>query len=257
MRGEPGSTLSVTNLDRLEEVRSMYYARLAEHFLQQFGVKPLRRVVEAGCGKGQLTIPLAKRLLRSVSVIAVDSSTGPYEGSFEILESKLRSNGLERRVRPIRSDLRNMKTMAREGVDVVISNELLCDIKTEIQLLKTFKEFHRILRPGGMMVHGEWASSPENEAQRIVIRADSPEGTDTPGRFWNPDRLSGLAREAGFRAVSVSYFETTMKFSYSSALSELRSWGVRESFLRRNDRLLRQYGIELPFEHLIKCQKEN
>ena len=113
MRGEPGSTLSVTNLDRLEEVRSMYYARLAEHFLQQFGVKPLRRVVEAGCGKGQLTIPLAKRLLRSVSVIAVDSSTGPYEGSFEILESKLRSNGLERRVRPIRSDVKNMKTMAR------------------------------------------------------------------------------------------------------------------------------------------------
>ncbi len=95
----------------------------------------------------------------------------------------------------------------------------------------------------------------KNKVQAITIRADSPEGTNTPSRFWNPDEIAGLMMSTGFDGVEVSFFESTMSLVYEVALKELRNWEVRESFLKRNDKLLRRYGIHLPFEHLVKCEK--
>ncbi len=241
----------------MERARSQYYAKLADYFLKQINLKSVRIVLEAGCGKGQLTIPLIERLPKRIRLIAVDSSKGAYEGSFETLVSRLRKGHNEHRVRPVLSDVRRINSVGNNTVDVVISNELLCDLKDETKVLKAFKEFHRVLRPRGIMIHGEWSSFPENEPQKITIRADSPEGTDTPSRFWNPDELSSLMRIAGFHQVSASYFEATVSMGYETAIKELHNWGVRESFLNRNGRLLRRYGIQLPFEHVIRCQKQS
>ena len=104
------------------------------------------------------------------------------------------------------------------------------------------------------MVHGEWSSYPANFSQGMTIKADSPAGTSTPGRFWNPDELFAVMGNVGFEQFSIAYFDVTMRLEYLAALEELRNWGVRESFLRRSDRLLRRYGIELPFEHIVKCR---
>ena len=242
---------------QLEVARSRYYGKLADHFLKQLSPRSIGRMLEAGCGKGQLTIPLLERLPARIRLIALDSSTGPYKGSWEILQARLRQNGQEHRVRLVRSDTRHIRGVGKGSVDAVISNELLSDLKSEAAIARAFKEFHRILRPGGVMVHGEWMSEPGNKAQALTIRADSSEGTDTPGRFWNPDELSALMRAANFHRVSVSYFQTTMSIGYQAAVAELRNWGVRESFLKRNNRLLKRYGIELPFEHVIRCEKQS
>src|SRR5213592_1475682 len=56
--------------------------------------------------------------------------------------------------------------------------------------------------------------------------------------------------------LRVTYFDTTMHLGYENAVGELRTWGWTERLLKRHDRLLKQQGIELPFEHLIRCEKE-
>ncbi len=251
------SIVSVKNASDLERSRSQYYAKLADHFLEQINLRSVRTMLEAGCGKGQLTIPLIERVPRRIRLIAVDSSKGDYTGSLEILSSKLRLKGYEKRVRFVRSDVKRLRCIPSKSVDAVISNELLCDLKNETQVEKAFEEFHRVLHPKGIMIHGEWMSSPANKPQAMTIRADSPEGTKTPSRFWNPDEISGLMISTGFNNVDVSFFESTMSLEYEVALKELRTWGVRESFLKRNDMLLRRYGIQLPFEHVIRGQKRS
>lgn len=105
------------------------------------------------------------------------------------------------------------------------------------------------------MVHGEWSSCPANRSQKITIKADSSGGTSTPSKFWNPDGLFTIMDRLGFEQFSTTYFDTTMRMEYPVAVEELRNWGVRESFLRQNDGSLRRYGIELPFEHIVRCRK--
>ena len=62
-------------------------------------------------------------------------------------------------------------------------------------------------------------------------------------------------RKSGFHDFQVSYFGTTIRFGYENAVEELRSWGANETFLKRYDKLLKRDGIELPFEHIVQCEK--
>lgn len=244
----------VKDRDGLPAAHREYYASLAESFLKQIKRGPTI-ILEAGSGKGQLTFPLIASLRRGARLITVDSSKGPYKESLEQFHSDLKRQRGSFRVLPIKSDVRKMSTVRDASVDAVISNELLCDLRNEVQLSRALREFHRVLRPGGVMVHGEWSSCPANLAQRMTINADSPTGTSTPSKFWNPDELIVVMDHVGFEQFSTTYFDTTMRLRYPAAVEELRNWGVRESFLKRNDSLLRRYGIELPFEHIVTCRK--
>lgn len=238
----------------LPDARREYYSRLAKLFLNHLGHGPTT-ILEAGSGRGQLTFPLIQSLRRRVRFITVDSSKGPYEGSLEEFHSDLKRQRRGFNILSIRSDVRRITRVKDASVDAVISNELLCDLHDEVQLSRAFREFHRALRPGGVMVHGEWSSCPANRSQGMTIKADSPTGTATPSRFWNPDELFAVMSHVGFEKFSSTYFATTMKLEYPAAIEELRNWGVRESFLRRNDSALRRCGIELPFEHVVRCRK--
>jgi ubiquinone/menaquinone biosynthesis C-methylase UbiE len=230
----------------LAKARTKYYDRLSDHFLDQIGPRRFRVVLEAGCGKGQLTLPLVRKLPENVKMIAIDSSRGPYAGWLKELGLELRKTRLEKRVRLIRSDARWIKSVKDESVDLVVSNELLCDLPYDLQLEKALGEFYRILRPGGFMIHGEWSSSPAVEPQAFLVK-------HWPS--WTPDQLFAIMRKNGFRNFQVSYFDTTIHFGYENAVEELRSWGATENLLKRYDKLLIRDGIELPFEHIVQCQK--
>ncbi len=241
-----GEKITASSPGDLAKASTKYYDQLATHFMEQIGPRRIRVILEAGCGRGQLTIPLLSRLPRNVKMIAIDSSMGPYEGWLKKLGQELRTAGLEKRVRLIKSDARRIKGVEDESVDLVVSNELLCDLPYDSQLEKALEEFYRILRPGGFMIHGEWSSSPAAEPQAFLVE-------HWPS--WTPDQLFSIMRKNGFHEFQVTYFGTTIHFGYENAVEELRSWGATETFLRRYDKQLKREGIELPFEHIVQCQK--
>ena len=231
----------------LTAARDKYYDKLAEHFLREIGSTKIRTILEAGCGRGQLTIPLLKKLPASTKMIAVDSSKGPYAGWLNDLIASLDSRGLEHRVRTLNTDVRHIDDVNDEAIDVVVSNELICDLYRQPQLRRALREFHRILRPGGIMVHGEWSSSPTSRPQGFLIRH---------WPTWNPDQLFVMMKEEGFHKFQVTYFDTTLHLGFENAAEELRAWGATQKLLKREKKLLRQQGIDLPFEHVLRCKKE-
>ncbi len=247
IRREPDKgKIIASNPSDLAKARMRYYDQLAAHFVEQIGRRRFQVILEAGCGRGQLTIPLLRRLPANVKMIAIDSSKGPYGGWLKELSQELRTAGLEKRVQQIKSDARRIKGVDDASVDIVVSNELLCDLPFDSQLEKALTEFYRILRPGGFMIHGEWLSSPAVEPQAFLIE-------HWPS--WTPDQLFAIMRKNGFHGFQVTYFGTTIHFGYENAVEELRSWGAKETFLKRYDKLLKREGIELPFEHIVQCQK--
>ncbi len=225
---------------------SKYYSKLASFFLEEIRSHKVRVLLEPGCGKGQLTIPLLQRLPKHVHLVAVDSSAGPYSGWLEELRSLLKRGGFQARVRIVDADATRMTRVATGSMDAVVSNELLCDLTPEPQLERAVREFSRVLRPGGVMVHGEWSSHLE-DASQVFMAKHWPS--------WTPDQLHSVMRRSGFGDILVTYFDTTIKFHCEAALEELRSWGASDKLLKRHDTSLRRFGIQLPFEHVIKCVK--
>jgi len=244
--GKKGMKINASGPEQLVGAWAKYYDRLAGHFLSQIGQRKFRTILEAGCGKGQLTIPLLRRVPNRVEMIAVDSSRGPYSGWLDELGKALRKTELGKRVRLIRSDAKRIRGVEDESVDIIVSNELLCDLPYDSQLEKALGEFYRILRPRGLMIHGEWSSSPAVEPQAFLVK-------HWPS--WTPDQLFAIMRRVGFDKFQVTYFGTTIHFGYVNAIQELRGWGATETLLKRYDKLLKRKGIELPFEHVVQCQK--
>ena len=238
------------------------YERLAAFLVENLDFEKVSTILEAGCGSGQLTVPFVRKVIRikpSFKIIALDLSTGPYRGHLDILKTRLREKRLEGWITPLNSDVRNMAVIADESVDLVISNETLCELGRN-GLEMALQEFHRVLKFGGQMVHGELIQAFENDAQRLVIEANlhSLEISLPRPEWFSPfsDEVAALLHKIGFKDITVKYFETNLKFSgINVALKKLRQWHVDPAFVKEHFRDIKRYGLEYPLEHLIFCRK--
>ena len=218
-------------------------------------------ILEAGCGRGQLTVPFAKKLKQTkkdMRFVAFDISAGPYQDALDTLKERIREERLESLIVPVKGDVRDMKAVHDESIDLIISNELFCDLD-EKGLEMVLEEFHRILKPGGQMAHGELNPFPENEAQKLLIEADgySLETLEPKPTWFSPfsDEVAMLMRRIGFRSIVVRYFETNVRMDCDTAIRKLKDWGTDPAFVERHLDDLRRYGLEFPTEHVIFCQK--
>lgn len=250
----------VSALDPNSSIQSMY-EWLADFLLQRLDLHNVRMVLEAGCGKGQLTIPLANKIgnvVGSFRMIAVDVSSGPYRGSLDVLRRRVREMRLEERVAVVEADCRSMKGVEDESVDLIVSNELFCDLDRE-GLEKALKEFYRVLKPGGQMAHGNLSPIPENVAQELLVKADahSTERLAPKYEWFSPhaDEVAAKMHRLGFRSIRVEYFETNLHLSFKDAVKQLKEWAVDPVFIKEHSEELKKHGIEFPIEHVIFCRK--
>jgi ubiquinone/menaquinone biosynthesis C-methylase UbiE len=246
----------------LEKAVKNMYERLAVFVVGNMDFEKVSTILEVGCGSGQLTLPFVRQVMRvkpSFRVIALDLSVGPYRGHLEILKTRLHEEGLEELVVPLNADVRNMNALADESVDLVISNETLCELDRN-GLEKALREFCRVLKFGGQMMHGELIQAFENEAQKLMVEANLHSlETSLPRPEWvSPfsDDVAALLHKIGFKDIKVRYFETDVIFrDFNVALRKLRQWHVDPAFIKERTKDIRRYGLEYPMEHLIFCRK--
>jgi len=240
----------------------MMYERLAVFLVENLDFEKVSTILEAGCGNGQLTVPFVRKLRQikpSFRVIALDLSAGPYKGHLDILKTRLREEKLEGLITPVNADVRNMDVIGNESVDLVVSNETLCELDRN-GLEMALREFYRVLKFGGQMVHGELIQAFENDAQRLMIEANLHSlETSLPRPAWfSPfsDEVAALLHKIGFKDITVKYFEINMKFmSPDVVLGKLRQWHVDPVFVKEHLKDFKRYGLEYPMEHLIFCRK--
>jgi trans-aconitate 2-methyltransferase len=173
------------------------YARVSEP-QQAWGVAVLERlplagderVLDAGCGTGQVTAALQERLPRG-QVVAVDGSPSMCDAARERL-----GPGAE----VICSDLLDLELS--EPVDATFSTATFHWILDHDRL---FARLHAALRPGGLLVAqcgGAGNVARFNAAaERIVARAPYAEHFEDwarPWRFADPEETEAKLRAAGF-----------------------------------------------------------
>lgn len=236
------------------------YERLAAFIAESLDFGQVSTVLEAGCGAGQFTVPFVKRvgkIKENFTLIALDVSTGPYEGDLTILKRRLQKRKIKKFIVPVKGDVRKM-TIESESIDIIVSNELFCDLDRK-GLERALHEFYRVLRSNGQMIHGELDPSAENEAQRLLIEANafSLETVKPEPKWFSPSshEVAMLVRRTGFKNLVVKYFETNVKMSYSLAIKKLKEWKINPTFVERRWKELKRYGLEFPKEHVIFCNK--
>jgi ubiquinone/menaquinone biosynthesis C-methylase UbiE len=247
-------------IDDPRKVESIYdhqYDYLARDFAN---LVPKRNGVlaEIGCGKGQLTVPLAKLLPRH-RMNVVDKFSGSYSGTLRRLNHALSQAKLRSRVQVHIGDY--LDWLSREFSDKymgVISSEFLPEIDS-YELFMFLSECYRVVRPGGLTGHSFLSPTPRNARQRLLIEADTnPIWTKTPPKEWFSPKPTVVVSElmrTGFRNVHVKRVKSNLIIRAEAVKVFLHSWDVRSAFWKTHKIELAREGLEVPDWVIVSGRK--
>ncbi len=215
-------------------------------------------LVEIGCGKGQLTIPLAERLSRC-QIIGVDRFRGSYSQAQTELLATLASLGKNLAIKVIVSDYQAwLSNQQNSKYDAIISSEFLPEIDSR-SMRGFFVESYRVLKAGGTTIHSFLSPRPRNARQGRLIEADSdPRWTKTPPAEWfSPParRVLEYLRLAGFKRPMRARLRSGLVIRSTAAREVLKDWDVRQSYWKSHRKELEKEGLEIPDWIIIGAAK--
>lgn len=218
----------------LERMNSWFYRRVRRYLG--------KRILEAGCGNGNLTNYLLDRQL----VVGLDNDADMLN------EFRKRFTG-HVNIKAVQSDLadESVAGLAEYDIDTVVCINTLEHLKDESLALNNFS---RILRHGGFLIilvpAFQWLFSPLDKAAGHYRR-------------YSLKGISALARESGFRIIEKSYFNFFGIFGWvlngkvlrRERLS-LKLLGLFDSLTPVLDFLERLIGPPVGLSIILVCEKE-
>lgn len=232
---------------KLQAAMSRQYERVARAYAELLGNKE-RVIAEIGCGRGQLTIPLAK-IAPNLRFILIDKFAGlGYSRSYNALVSNLKKAKLVKRARIVRSDYKKwIAEQQSETYDSIISSEFLAEIGP-VETSRFIHECHRVLKPRGITVHSDLSPIPRNSRQGLLIMADShPSWTRTMPNVWfapKPHFVVYELRKSGFHRIRRSRIKSRLILKGDIGRHLLIN--TKASFFERHAKQLDKSGLELP-----------
>lgn len=211
---------SRSELDRLVE-QSRFYGDLTEQVLRLAGITTGMRVLDLGCGPGDVSFLVARMVGPEGSVIGVDKSPEA------IAAAQRRAAGAG--VTNVRFEIQDIAALeVQEPVDAIVGRLILMYLPNAPQVLR---QALRSLKPGGIVAFQEMdmasaTSEPycelvELSAQRIVQTFERA-GLETRcgmklGQIFrsaglpSPDMIQGARVESGPDSEAYRYMQQTMR----------------------------------------------
>ncbi len=155
-----------------------------------------RRVLDAGCGGGRLTISLAQA---GAEVTGIDTS------GQRLAQARKRAAVARAELRLLEADFNAVLPFADASFAAVTSRLALMAAADPVA---TLRELRRVLEPGGPLVTVVWASPAENpwfavprEAIGVVLGEEHASFARAFGRLGDPDEAAAVHRAAGLENV--------------------------------------------------------
>jgi cyclopropane fatty-acyl-phospholipid synthase-like methyltransferase len=248
----PLNTEVITDSSELSAAWSRQYDKLGRVFADVLERKH-RRIAEIGCGKGQLTIPLAKHAANAQFVLVdrfADTPHGSYSHNYKALVSNLKQAKLIGRTSIFVSDyLKWIIIQSDETYDAIISSEFLPELNSAENRC-FMQDCYQLLKSGGTTAHSFLSPVPRNSRQRLMITADSNSvWTKTPPKEWFSPRPELVIKElgkSGFERIHTTTLRSHLIMKGDAARDWLKSTEVKASFYQKHKTQLTNDGLEVP-----------
>lgn len=139
----------------------------ATSIIQALKIKPGMRILDAGCGPGRVTIPLAKAVGSNGSVVAIDLQPEMLKRA----QTKAKDAGLSN------IDFQQLGIgtgkLGTDEYDLVVLVTVLGEIPDRVAALR---EIHRSLKPGGVLSITEIMFDPHYQGRSTILRLASSAG---------------------------------------------------------------------------------
>ncbi|KAI1422446.1 S-adenosyl-L-methionine-dependent methyltransferase [Xylaria sp. FL1777] len=233
----------------------------ATFLLQNLGIAPLMRVLDVGCGPGDITVRIAELVGHEGEVVGID----PSKERIDI--------AVNERAQPNVSfhqgKAEDLSQFPSQSFDAVFVNSTLHWVQDQPTAVK---EFGRVLRPGGRL--GISGGSGDFVAAHEKIKADvlsrdpySMYPEQSPPKFLRMVELETLLDEAGFlereiirRKIVKSAENSDAMLNWLDTSSSGKTYGgiplelrprAREEMIREWDKLMTEDGIQMDMELLV------
>jgi ubiquinone/menaquinone biosynthesis C-methylase UbiE len=145
-----------------------------ERLIERLDLTPGMRVLDAGCGPGRLTIPLARAVGPAGEVVALDGQPGMLAK----LEERLKAGGITN-VRPLRAGL-GEGALREGGFERIVLAMVLGEVRDRASAVR---ELYAALRPGGILSVTEIFGDPDLRRPATVRREVEAAGFRLARRF--------------------------------------------------------------------------
>jgi SAM-dependent methyltransferase len=178
-------------------------APFGQRAMDRAGIRPGQHVLDIGCGCGETTLELARRVGPSGTAVGVDISTMLIDAA----RSLARKGGFTN-VRFEDADAQ-IHRFPVASFDVVFSRFGVMFFDDPDS---AFRNLHSAVRPGGRLAFVCWPAPRENQFITIPLAAAAPHITlpgpsdpDAPGpfAFADDDRVQGILVRSGFADIGI------------------------------------------------------
>lgn len=246
-----GFDLRIVRYEKIHSIKDKDFDEL----FKIINVQESDTILDAGCGYGSVSREILKRSnVTNLKLILYDLYELQLKRAIPELNGFFNNELENRRIKLIHGDLRKI-SLKDASVDKIIAKMVIHEIPVADQG-KVFKEFYRVLRPGGKLII--WDTNLKNSTQlffQSVIRKkdELAEYNHLYGTryFLREEEMQKLATEANFQLFrkthTIEYTVNTGKRlipEFAGDLNKLSKWNT----------FIRKLANELPTDVLEELQ---